>query len=206
MERHNRKSYLGPAPPKSLKDKEKEKERKKEKLEEREKQKENESSVRPTPPPKPASRPSRTPHYTPTSEEIPLNIASDAPAHPRHHNAPPPPSNASAAYPPRPTRSPLDHLSLETKDDDYRPRRPSYTAHGTPTSALDVPARPNLGMRSASSSNMKSRTALNNTALPIRAAPPPNGSSGTPTSSSGGSSSSWRRQVRDHMTGAAYGN
>lgn len=183
MNRYNRKSYLGPVPPKSLKDKEKEKEREKEKEEKKQKRKEKEKETRPAPPPKPASRP--RPHHSPASGEI--QIANDVPSQPRSNYAP---SNPSA-YPSR-VRSPLDHLALETKEDD-RNGRPNYSSNGNPPSSLDVPARPQMGTRSASSSNMRSRAALHNTTLPIRAAPAPNGSSsGTPVSGEGGGSS-WRR-------------
>lgn len=189
MERHNRKSYLGPAPPTSLKKEEREKEK------ERGREKENEGSMRPTPPPKPApSRPSRPPHHTPPSGEIPLNI-NDASSHQHRSNYAP--SNSSS-HSSRSTRSPLDHTPLVTRDDDFRASRPTYSSHGSPTSTLDVPARPQMASRSASSSNMRSQAALHNTTLPIRAAPAPNGSS---TASSGGP---WRR-MRD-MMGAAHGS
>lgn len=192
MERHNRKSYLGPAPPKFLKDKEKEKE-KKEKAREKEKEKKKESS-RPAPPPKPApSQPSRQPHPTPPSGEIPLGI-NDAPS--RYNYAP---SNSSS-HSSRSTRSPLDQVPLVTRDDDPRASRPTYSSHGSPTATLDVPARPQMGLRSASSSNMRSQAALHNTTLPIRAAPAPNGSSTSSQPSNGGP---WRR-MRD-MMGAAHG-
>ncbi|EAU31082.1 hypothetical protein ATEG_08950 [Aspergillus terreus NIH2624] len=154
MDRHNRKSYLAPPPPKSLK----------------------EESSHPKPPPKPAaSKPSRSPqHYTPTSGEIPVNIASDVSSHQRHYHIP---SNPS----PRPsyqTRSPLsislEHLSLETREDEYRQgRRPSRNHHADPASALEAP-RPSMASRSASSHNTKSRMPLQSSALPIRA-PPPSG-------------------------------
>lgn len=180
MERHNRKSYQGPAPPKSLKDKEKEKEK--------------EATPRPMPPPKPSSsgRPTRTPpqNNTPASGEI--QIANDVPTHPRYNYTSSNNNNSSAS----PVRSQLEHLSLETQEAS----RPGYSSHASPASALDVPARPQMGARSASSSNMRSRAALHNTTLPIRAAPAPNGSSG----SSNGGGPSWRRQMRDHMT--AHGN
>lgn len=191
MDRHNRKSYLGPAPPKSLKDKEKEKE-KREKA--RENEKEKKESSRPAPPPKPApSQPSRQPHPTPPSGEIPLSI-NDASS--RYNYAP----SSSSSHSSRSTRSPLDQAPLVTRDDDPRASRPTYSSHGSPTTTLDVPARPQMGLRSASSSNMRSQAALHNTTLPIRAAPAPNGSS-TPSQSSNGGP--WRR-MRD-MMGAAHG-
>lgn len=191
MDRHNRKSYLGPAPPKSLKDKEKEKE-KREKA--RENEKEKKESSRPAPPPKPApSQPSRQPHPTPPSGEIPLSI-NDASS--RYNYAP----SSSSSHSSRSTRSPLDQAPLVTRDDDPRASRPTYSSHGSPTTTLDVPARPQMGLRSASSSNMRSQAALHNTTLPIRAAPAPNGSSTSSQSSNGGP---WRR-MRD-MMGAAHG-
>ena len=187
MERHNRKSYLGPAAPKSLKDKEKEKEKEKRKEEEKEKKKE---SSRPVPPPKPApSQRSRTP----PSDEIPLKI-NDASS--RYNYA-----SSSSSHSSRSNRSPLDHAPLVTRDDDPRASRPTYSSHGSPTATLDVPARPQMTSRSASSSNMRSQAALHSTTLPIRAAPAPNGSSASAQSSSGGP---WRR-MRD-MMGAAHGS
>lgn len=185
MNRHNRKSHQGPPPPKSLKDSEKEKDKT--------------NSPRPMPPPKPSS--SRTPRpqppapapapaqQTPNSGEI--HIANDVSPHPQ----PQPQLQSRYNNNIPPTRSPLDHLSLETQEAS----RPTYSSHGTPASALDVPSRPQMGARSASSSNMRSRAALHNTTLPIRAAPAP-----AAPAPANGSGSSWRRQVRDHM--ATYGS
>jgi mitogen-activated protein kinase kinase len=152
MERHNRKSYLAPPPPKSLKD-------------------EKEESPRRSPAPKPAvSKSSRTPHYTPTSGEIPLNVANEMSSHSRRYHIP---SNPSPR-PSRSTRSPppisLEHLSLETKDDEYRPGRRAHL--GDPVSALEPPARQHVGSRSASSHNINSRKPLQSTTLPPRGAPP----------------------------------
>ncbi|KAE8321953.1 kinase-like domain-containing protein [Aspergillus sergii] len=158
MERHNRKSYLAPPPPKSLKD-------------------EKEESPRRSPAPKPAvSKSSRTPHYTPTSGEIPVNMVNEMSSHSRHYHVPPNPS----PRPSRSTRSPptisLEHLSLETKDDDYRSgRRPSRAHLGDPVSALEPPSRQHIVSRSASSHNMKSRMPLQTSAMPVRAVPPPSG-------------------------------
>ena len=201
MERHNRKSYLGPAAPRSLKDKEKEKEKEREKEKEKEKENENEKkkeeekekkeSSRPAPPPKPvSSQLSRTP----PSDEIPLKINDTSS---RYNYAP----SSSSSHSSRSNRSPLDHAPLVTRDDDPRVSRPTYSSHGSPTATLDVPARPQMASRSASSSNMRSQAALHNTTLPIRAAPAPNGSSTSAQSSSGGP---WRR-MRD-MMGAAHGS
>jgi mitogen-activated protein kinase kinase len=184
MERHNRKSYLAPPAPKSLK----------------------EEAGHPTPPPKPAvSRPSRTPGHMPTSGDIPLNIANDSSSssHSRHYNVPSNPSPHLA----KSTRSPpplsLEHLSLETKEEEYRSgRRPSRNYLGDPVSAIDAPTRPQISSRSASSHNTKSRMPLQSATLPIRAAPPPSGPPPPAPVSAGGS---WRRQMnqsRGDMTGA----
>ncbi|KAF7159867.1 hypothetical protein CNMCM6106_007293 [Aspergillus hiratsukae] len=184
MERHNRKSYLAPPAPKSLK----------------------EDAGHPTPPPKPAAgRPTRAPGHTPTSGEIPLNIANDSStsSHYRHQNGPSHPSPHMI----RSTRSPpplsLEHLSLETREEEYRSgRHPSRNYLGEPVSAIDAPSRPQMSARSASSHN-KSRMPLQTATLPIRAAPPPSGPPPPAPVSAGGS---WRRQMnqsRGDMTGAA---
>lgn len=188
MERHNRKSYLGPVgppPARSFKNKEKE-------------SSSTSSSSHPNQPPKPApSKPSRTPHYTPTTGEIPLNIVNDVPSHHNHHQRYyPTSSHPSPRDPVRSTRSPppvsLEHLSLETTDDEHRyGRRPSRHHLGDPYSAVDAPTRPHIGSRSASSNNTRSRTGLQSAALPIRAPPPPSGPPPAAPVSAGGS---WRRQ------------
>ncbi|KAL6235111.1 hypothetical protein BDW75DRAFT_149142 [Aspergillus navahoensis] len=186
MERHNRKSYLAPPAPKSLKET-------------------KESSSSPAQAPSPVqkhvpSRPSRG-----TTGETPLNVARDSPSQQRQH-APSSqshyPSNQShyssnpSHYPSRSTRSPppisLEHLSLESKQDEHRPtRRPSRTPLGDTSSSLDQSLRPSIGSRSASSHNINSRMPLQSTALPFRAAPTPGG---VPTPNS----TSWQRRG-DHM-------
>ncbi|KAJ5460221.1 Dual specificity protein kinase FUZ7 [Penicillium daleae] len=75
------------------------------------------------------------------------------------HAVPPPPS--------------LEHLSLETKDDESRYGRRPMRHLGDPVSAIEAPSRPFMSPRSVSSHNTKSRTNLTSTTLPIRAAPPP---------------------------------
>ncbi|CEL06640.1 Putative MAP kinase [Aspergillus calidoustus] len=195
MERHNRKSYLAPPAPKSLKE---------------------ETS---SPAPKPAvTKPSR-----PSVGEIPLNVVRDIPSsqqrqqyqqshYPQQPQQPQQsqqshhqhvPSNPSH-YPVRSTRSPpisLEHLSLENKPDEFRPtRRPSRTPLGDSSSTLDPSLRSSLGSRSASSHNPTSRMPLQNTALPFRMAPSPAGNQ--PPSSNG----TWQRQPHpmrgDHLTRA----
>lgn len=170
MERHNRKSYLAPAAPQSLR----------------------ESSAHPKPPPKPvASKPSRAPQSTAGTGEIPLNIAKDS--HPRKFY----PSSNPSPQPSRPALSPpslsLEHLSLETKDEDPRQGRvSSRSPRGDPLSAVDAPTRPFIGARSASSHNTNSRTALQTTTLSGRTAtspsapPPPSGPPPAPPVSAGG--------------------
>ncbi|PTU19103.1 hypothetical protein P175DRAFT_0510396 [Aspergillus ochraceoroseus IBT 24754] len=180
MERHNRKSYLAPPAPKSLK----------------------EDTSSPLPKPAAASQPTtHTPHYPPSSGEIPLNMSQDVSSHQRYQHVPSNPSPHNA----RSTRSPppvsLEHLSLESKDDEFRPtRRPSRTPLGDSSSSLDPSLRPSLASRSASSHNTRSRMPLQNTALPFRAAPPPGS---TPSPNPG----SWQRQPNsirgDHMTSTA---
>lgn len=200
MNRHNRKSHQGPAPPKSLKDSEKEKNKT--------------SSPRPMPPPKPSSssssttssgKPTRPPlQQNPSSGEI--QIANDVSPNPQSQSQQPQPPQLHSKYNIPSTRSALDHLSLETQEAS----RPTYSSHGTPASALDVPSRPQMGARSASSSNMRSKAAFNTT-LPIRAAPAPGVGPGQTHGHGHGhghgpaaNGSGWRRQVRDHM--AAYGS
>ncbi|KAH8428958.1 MAP kinase kinase Ste7 [Aspergillus melleus] len=177
MERHNRKSYLAPAPPKSLK----------------------EEASQPVPNPSPAAtKPvsskssSRTPQYPPSSGDIPLNMPAEvSSSHSRHYQYP---SNPSPR-PSRSTRSPplsLEHLSLETKEDEYRSgRRPSRAHLVDPISAVDSSSRPSMSSRSASSHNTKSRMPLQSSTHPIRAAPPPSGPP-PPVPTSGGGS--WQRQ------------
>ncbi|KAI9376479.1 kinase-like domain-containing protein [Aspergillus egyptiacus] len=191
MERHNRRSYLAPPAPKSLKE---------------------DSSSPAIPKPAKPSRsatgeiplnvsreissremPSRDVHYrdTPSHDYSSRDMAS----HSRQHQHIP---SSQSPYPVRSTRSPpisLEHLSLESKEDEYRSaRRPSRTPLGDSSSSLDPSLRPSIGSRSASSHNTKSRMPLQNTALPFRMAPSP---SGGPSPNS----STWQRRG-DHMTGA----
>ncbi|KAJ5772090.1 hypothetical protein N7520_002619 [Penicillium odoratum] len=171
MERHNRKSYLAPPAPKSLKE-----------------------GTTPTastpsaamstpiasaqtPKPAPISKPARPPqpqqpsyHQTPTSGSMPHNVASDANRHygesQQSHNY----SSSRSARSPPPLS--LEHLSLETRiDDDRSNRRP--TRHvGDPLSAVDAPSRPFMSPRSISSNNNKSQANLIPGSLPLRPAPP----------------------------------
>lgn len=187
MERHNRKSYLAPEPPKSLK----------------------EEASQPSPSPavaKPvSSKSSRAPQYPPSSGDIPLNIPVETPpSHPRNYQYPPNPS----PQPVRTTRSPplsLEHLSLETKEDEYRSsRRPSRAHLVDPISAVNAPVRPSMSSRSASSHNTKSRMPLQSSTHPVRAAPPPSGPPPPMPTPGGGS---WPRQPGSmrgggNMTGA----
>ncbi|OOQ90757.1 Protein kinase byr1 [Penicillium brasilianum] len=198
MERHNRKSYLAPPAPKSLK--------------ETTNSISNSSSpvplaAPPPPAPKPApiSKSSRTPQlqsypqaqspYHPSSGEIPLNIANDYPT-PNRHYAPQAQAQQHHYYSnphSRSTQSPtipsLEHLSLETKDDEARYGRRPMRHLGDPVSAVEAPSRPFMSPRSVSSHNAKSRTNLTSTTLPIRAAPPPSHAPPPPPVSAGGS---WR--------------
>lgn len=174
MERHNRKSYLAPPAPKSLKD--------------TTNSVSNSSSpapmaAPPAPAPKPApiSKSSRTPQaqspYHPSSGEIPLNIANDFPTPNRHYGSQPQAhyyySNSNSRSTQSPPPPSLEHLSLETKDDESRYGRRPMRHLGDPVSAIEAPSRPFMSPRSVSSHNTKSRTNLTSTTLPIRAAPPP---------------------------------
>ncbi|KAJ5594503.1 Dual specificity protein kinase FUZ7 [Penicillium hispanicum] len=201
MDRHNRKSYLQPPAPKSLK----------EGTTPTSNIPSSASSVVPTPAPAPAlapapasipkpaaplSKPSRAPQPqqspfqpNPVSGDIPLNIASDV-STPRHYYGHQPyhySSSRGARSPPPPS---LEHLSLETKDDD-EPRygRRPMRHLGDPVSAVEAPSRPFMSPRSVSSHNTKSRTNLNPAALPIRTAPPSGPPPPPPSVSAGGS---WR--------------
>ncbi|OOF98536.1 hypothetical protein ASPCADRAFT_204280 [Aspergillus carbonarius ITEM 5010] len=183
MERHNRKSYLAPPPPKSLKEEP------------------PVSQSTPSPKPQASSKPARTPQVVPGAApgDIPFssnNMGRDCPSHYQYNY----PANPSPR-PTRSTRSPpisLEHLSLE---DEYRSgRRPSRTPVGGPSSGLEPPMHLSMGSRSASSHNTKSRMPLQSAALPVRGPPP----SGPPPPAPG--SGSWQRQPGsmrgDHMTGA----
>ncbi|KAJ5110788.1 Dual specificity protein kinase FUZ7 [Penicillium argentinense] len=204
MERHNRKSYLQPPAPKSLK--------------ENQTPTSTSSSAAQTPipapiskpPPPPISKTARTPQpqQSPYQKypsigtgDIPLNVASDVPASSNRYCGHSPQvqvqqypqqssyaSSRSAKSPPPPS---LEHLSLETRDDDPRSgRRPNRNHLGDPVSAVEAPSRPFMSPRSVSSNNTKSRTNLHQTAaLPIRAAPPPSGPPPPPPVSAGGN---WR--------------
>ncbi|KAA8645480.1 hypothetical protein EYZ11_009738 [Aspergillus tanneri] len=183
MERHNRKSYLAPPPPKSLR----------------------EDPSHPSPAQKPTTaNPSRTPQYPPTSGETTVNVSRETPSsHSRHVQYP---SNPSP-QPVRSTRSPplsLEHLSLETKEDGYRSgRRPSRAHPEDPVSAVDSPFRPPMASRSASSHNSKSRMPLQSSTLPVRAAPPPSGPPPPVPAPGAGSRQRLPNPIRgDHMTGA----
>lgn len=202
MERHNRKSYLAPPAPKSLKD--------------------TTSSVShsssspapiaipPAPAPKPApiSKSSRTPQlqshpqvqspYHPSSGDIPLKVANDFPTPNRHYASQAQPQAqhsyySTSTYNSRSTQSPpppsLEHLSLETKDDEARYGRRPMRHLGDPVSAVEAPSRSFMSPRSVSSHNAKSRTNLTQATLPIRHVPPPTQAPPPPPVSAGGS---WR--------------
>jgi len=194
MERHNRKSYLAPPAPKSLKD--------------TTSTSNTPSSAAATPVPPPISKgnpitnkplPLRTPQQAPSpyqqsqsSGESPMNIGTDGSASHRYYGAPSSQnhhysSSRSARSPPPPS---LEHLSLETKDDnDPRSGRMQSRFLGDPVSAVESSSRPFMSPRSVSSHNTKSRTNLNPATLPIRAVPPPSGPPPPPPVSAGGN---WR--------------
>ncbi|KAJ5692125.1 Dual specificity protein kinase FUZ7 [Penicillium macrosclerotiorum] len=196
MERHNRKSYLAPPAPKSLK-------------ETATPTSGGSSSPSPANSSKPSmsSKSSRTPQsqpspyqQTPTSGDITVNIASDLPTpnrkYPQNQQYPsshsPHSSHSSHSMrSPAPAPPSLEHLSLETKDDEESRygRRPTRNYLNDPSSTLDAPSRPFMSPRSVSSHNTKSRTNLTPNALPIRMAPPPTQAPPPPPVSAGGS---WR--------------
>ncbi|KAF7715619.1 Serine/threonine-protein kinase [Penicillium ucsense] len=192
MERHNRKSYLAPPAPKSLKDTPSS-------------MPHSNPSTSPAPPapmvqiskspvpglkPAPISKSSRPLHsqpqtqspYHPASGDIPLNIANDSHStssrgygssnsYPHYPNPTPFTQTRATHSPPPPS---LEHLSLESKEDDPRYGRRPMRHHGDPGSAVEQPSRPYMSPRSASSHNSK-RTNLSSGTLPVRAAqaPPP---------------------------------
>lgn len=176
MERHNRKSYLAPPAPKSLKD--------------GATPTSSTSSSAAAATPAPAQAPKQTPTIT-TSKPLRTpqqsDMTSEASTPHRfygsqgHHYS----SSGSTRSPAPPS---LEHLSLETRDDESRSGRNPTRHLGDPVSAIDAPSRPFMSPRSVSSNNTK-RTNLTSTTLPIRAAPPPNGPPPPPPVSAGGS---WR--------------
>lgn len=196
MEQNNRKSYLGPPAPKSLRDT----------------QTPTSSStsspvtgpssatIGKPPPISKSSRAPQQPSYSSNSSsaDIPLKISNDHSSNPRSFNsqAQPQPQPSHYYSSSRSTRSPpppsLEHLSLESKDDDdVRSGRRQMRQHlGDPVSAVDAPSRPFMSPRSASSNNTNPRTNLHSTALPLRAAPP-SGPPPPPPVSAGGT---WRSQ------------
>ncbi|CAG7927005.1 unnamed protein product [Penicillium olsonii] len=200
MEQHNRKSYLGPPAPKSLRD--------------AQTPTSNSTSSPVAGPtsassgigkPPPISKSSRTPQQSPypsnqVSADIPLKIANDPSSNPRYfnHQAQPHPQSSHYYSSSKSTRSPpppsLEHLSLETNDDDdIRSGRRQMRQHlndRDPVSAVDAPSRPFMSPRSASSNNSNPRTNLHSAALPLRAAPS-NGPPPPPPVSAGGN---WRSQ------------
>ncbi|KAJ5116449.1 hypothetical protein N7456_000797 [Penicillium angulare] len=184
MERHNRKSYLAPPAPKSLK--------------------ENAtpttstpsgaiqtptSAAMPTPKPAPISKTARIPqpqqqssyYQSPASSQSPVHMSNDV-SSPRYYggSAQQPSSHQYSSS--RSTRSPpppsLEHLSLETKmEDDRSGRRPNRLL-GEPGSAIDPSSRPFMSPRSLSSNNNHPQADLHSSALPLRPAPerPPSSS------------------------------
>ncbi|OJJ61622.1 hypothetical protein ASPSYDRAFT_147787 [Aspergillus sydowii CBS 593.65] len=173
MERHNRKSYLAPPAPKSLKE-----------------SKDIPSPGQPkAPSPVHAQKQVSNKSSRSAAGEVPLNVDHGSSQQRQHV-----PSNPSY-FPSRSNRSPpisLEHLSLESRQDENRSaRRPSRTPLGDTSSTTDQSLRPSLGSRSASSHNTNSRMPLQSTALPFRAAPTP------AAPNSGG----WSRRG-DHMKGA----
>lgn len=183
MERHNRKSYLAPPAPKSLKD--------------------NAtptsgsssgvtstptSAAMATPKPNPISKSSSSRqqpsyHQTPTSNDLPLNMANDdryyGAQQQSHHYS----SSRSTRSPPPPS---LEHLSLETKMEEDRAGRRPVRHLGDPESAIDAPTRPFMSPRSISSNN-KPQANLTST-LPMRPAPP----SGPPPPAPVSAGGNWR--------------
>lgn len=166
MDKHNRKSYLAPPAPKSLN-----------------RDGSRNSGVAPRPPSATSGTSHPPSHPTPTSGDIPLNIASDAPAN--VYTAPSPVPN-----PMKSARSALEHLSLETRDSHgSQTGRSSRPYRGDPVITADPPSRPALGSRSASSHSSSAVSGLHTAMLPTRAAQ--NASFPVPLASTGAS-------LRDH--------
>jgi mitogen-activated protein kinase kinase len=193
MERHNRKSYLAPPAPKSLRD--------------TPSGSTQSPAAAPPPPisktnpitskPLPLRQQAPSPYQqNPPSAEIPGNDAHryyGPPSSQNHHYS----SSRSARSPPPPS---LEHLSLETRDDNEpRSGRMQSRFLGDPVSAVDAPSRPFMSPRSVSSHNSKSRTNLNPATMPIRAAPPPSGPPPPPPMPAGGN---WR-VYPSHMPGTS---
>ncbi|KAJ9203008.1 hypothetical protein DTO207G8_1921 [Paecilomyces variotii] len=168
MEKHNRKSYLAPPAPKSLN-----------------RDGSRNSSSTPKPPGATTGTSSHPPsHPTPTSGDIPLNIASESSANGYYNSDP-----ASAPNSMKSTRAALEHLSLETRDSHgSHTGRSSRSYRGDALSA-ESPSRPNLGSRSSSSHSPSASSGLHAAMLPTRAAQ--NASFPMPLASTGGS-------LRDH--------
>lgn len=147
--------------------------------------------------PFPISKQTRTPQQSPfpsnpISGDIPLRIANEGPSNHRHYNPQPQYYSSSSS---RTTRSPpppsLEHLSLESTEDDSRSGRRIMRQHlGEPVSAVDAPSHPFMSPRSSSSNNSNPRTNLHSTTMPIRTAPP-NAPPPPPPVSTGGN---WRIQ------------
>jgi mitogen-activated protein kinase kinase len=204
MERHNRKSYLAPPAPKSLR----------EGTTPTSNNPSSAAAATPVPPPiskgtpitsKPLPLRQQAPspyQRNPPSDEIPMNVASDVSASHRHYGPASTQnhhysSSRSARSPPPPS---LELLSLETKDDnDPRSGRMQSRFLGDPVSAVEAPSRPFMSPRSVSSHNTKSRTNLNPATMPIRSLPPPSGPPPPPPVSAGGS----RRGYPGHMPGTS---
>jgi mitogen-activated protein kinase kinase len=191
VDKYNRKSYLGPPAPKSLRGAQ-----------------------------TPTSNPSPSPVAAPTSATIgkPLpiskssrtptssdpRIANEYSSNPRYYEPQPQAQPQTQSQPQSShyysssgsTRSPqppsLENLSLEEKDDGpSRVGRPPMRQRGEPASAIDS-RNPMSFSRSASSHNYKYGTSLSNSTMPLPLrAPPPNGLPPTPPVPAGGN---WRSQ------------
>ncbi|OQE16894.1 hypothetical protein PENFLA_c026G03879 [Penicillium flavigenum] len=146
------------------------------------------------------SKPTRTPQQSPfpsnpVSGDIPLKIANEVPSSHRYYPQSQPQPQYYSSSSSRTTRSPpppsLEHLSLESNDDNSRSGRRAMRQHlNEPASAIDAPSHPFMSPRSASSNNSNPRTNLHSTTMPIRAAPP-TGPPPPPPVSTGGN---WRIQ------------
>ncbi|KAJ5613509.1 hypothetical protein N7528_007163 [Penicillium herquei] len=173
MERHNRKSYLAPPAPKSLKE-----------GVTQTPTSNTSSNALPTPisaamqTPKPAPI-SKSIRQPPTSNDIPVNYADED----RYYGA----QQQSQYYSSRNARSPpplsLEHLSI----DDDRSGRRQMRHHGEPVSAIEPSSQSFMSPRSASTNN-KTQANLHNSALPLRPAPP----SGPPPPAPVSAGGNWR--------------
>ncbi|KAJ5555525.1 hypothetical protein N7461_003995 [Penicillium sp. DV-2018c] len=189
MDQEKRKSYLGPPVPPSLK----------ETATPTTASTSSSTSAtmnKPLPIHKSTRTPQQSPHPSnPTTGEIPLRMANEAPPSSHRHYSPQsqpqyyhPSSSSRIRSPPPPS---LEHLSLEGNDDDRSGRRLMRQHLNEPASAIEAPSRPFMSPRSSSSNTSNPRTNLHSATMPIRTAPPTNPTPAPPVAAGG----NWRSQT-----------